>query len=161
MSDAVSRYRDNWAHLHPDLDLSSMEAMGRVLRLAALMHTITDHALTDTEVTRPEFEILAALRRSHNGLRPRQLTRETISSGASTTKRLTRLEQAGLIERTPHQRDRREIHVTLTERGTRLADELFTGQLQRETDLLTPLNPDERAQLAHLLHRVLTPIDHA
>ncbi|MBE3002431.1 MarR family transcriptional regulator [Nocardiopsis sp. HNM0947] len=161
MSDALSRFRDSWAHLRPDLDLSSMEAIGRVLRLAALMHHITDTALTDAEVTRPEFEVLAALRRSPHGLRPRQLTRETVSSSAATTKRLTRLEQAGLITRTPHHRDRREVQVTLTDRGAQLAEELFTGQLQRESELLAPLNPDERAQLAHLLQRVLAPIDRA
>lgn len=101
MSDAVSRFLDSWSRLRPDLDLTSMAAMGRVLRLAALMNNATEDGLADAEVTRPEFEVLAALRRSPHGLRPRQLTRETISSGAATTKRLTRLEAAGLITRTP------------------------------------------------------------
>lgn len=160
MGDAVSRFLDNWSHLHPDLDLTSMAAMGRVLRLAALMNNITEQALTDAEVTRPEFEILAALRRSPHGLRPRQLTRETISSGAATTKRLTRLQAAGLITRTPAQRDRREVHVRLTERGQTLADTLFTAQLDREAAVLSPLTPQERTHLATLLSRVLTPIDH-
>ena len=82
MGDAVSRFLDNWSHLHPDLDLTSMAAMGRVLRLAALMNNITEQALTDAEVTRPEFEILAALRRSPHGLRPRPLPRATTPPAA-------------------------------------------------------------------------------
>ncbi|WP_017569074.1 MarR family winged helix-turn-helix transcriptional regulator [Nocardiopsis halotolerans] len=161
MSDAVSRFLDSWSHLHPDLDLTSMAAMGRILRLAALANNITENALADAEVTRPEFEVLAALRRSPQGLRPRQLTRETISSGAATTKRLARLEAAGLLTRTPLERDRREIQVHLTPRGKALADTLFTHQLDREADLLHPLTADERTHLATLLSRVLTPIDHA
>ncbi|QUX26817.1 MarR family transcriptional regulator [Nocardiopsis akebiae] len=161
MSDAVSRFLDSWSRLRPDLDLTSMAAMGRVLRLAALMNNATEDGLADAEVTRPEFEVLAALRRSPHGLRPRQLTRETISSGAATTKRLTRLEAAGLITRTPLERDRREVQVRLTERGQALADTLFAAQLDREADLLRPLTGDERAQLADLLSRVLAPIDRA
>lgn len=159
MSDSVQRFHDSWASLHPDLDLSSLQAMGRVLRLGALMNQITDDALTDAEVSRPEFEVLAALRRTPQGLRPRHLSRETISSGAATTKRLTRLETAGLITRTPVARDRRETLVQLTPRGQELIDTLFTQQLDREATVLAPLTPHERTQLAALLARVLTPID--
>ncbi|MFJ9553626.1 MarR family winged helix-turn-helix transcriptional regulator [Nocardiopsis sp. NPDC101807] len=161
MSDAVSRFLRSWTRLRPDLDLSTMAAMGRVLRLGALMNNITEDGLADAEVTRPEFEVLAALRRSPDGLRPRQLTRETIASGASTTKRLTRLESAGLITRTPLQRDRREVQVRLTDRGRTLTDTLFAAQLDREAAVLAPLDTDERAQLADLLARVLAPIDRA
>ncbi|MET9794661.1 MarR family winged helix-turn-helix transcriptional regulator [Nocardiopsis alba] len=159
MTDAVQRFRDSWAHLHPHLDLTGMETMGRVLRLAALMNNITEDALTDSDVSRPEFEILAALRRTPQGLRPRHLTRETLSSGAATTKRLTRLEQLGLLTRTRIERDRRETLVRLTPQGEQLIDTLFTHQLERETTLLTPLTPQERTHLATLLARVLTPID--
>ncbi|GAA1454236.1 MarR family winged helix-turn-helix transcriptional regulator [Nocardiopsis tropica] len=161
MSDAVSRFLRSWTHLRPDLDLSTTAAMGRVLRLAALMNNITEDGLAGAEVTRPEFEVLAALRRSPDGLRPRQLTRETIASGASTTKRLTRLESAGLITRTPLERDRREVQVRLTDRGRTLTDTLFAAQLDREATVLAPLDADERAQLADLLARVLAPIDRA
>ncbi|MGW8529533.1 MULTISPECIES: MarR family winged helix-turn-helix transcriptional regulator [Nocardiopsidaceae] len=161
MSDAVSRFLHSWTRLRPDLDLSTVAAMGRVLRLAALMNNITEDGLAGAEVTRPEFEVLAALRRSPDGLRPRQLTRETIASGASTTKRLTRLESAGLITRTPLERDRREVQVRLTDRGRTLADTLFAAQLDREATVLAPLSTDEQAQLADLLARVLAPIDRA
>jgi DNA-binding MarR family transcriptional regulator len=161
MSDAVSRFLRSWTLLRPDLDLSTTAAMGRVLRLAALMNNITEDGLAGAEVTRPEFEVLAALRRSPDGLRPRQLTRETIASGASTTKRLTRLESAGLITRTPLERDRREVQVRLTDRGRTLTDTLFAAQLDREATVLAPLDADERAQLADLLARVLAPIDRA
>ncbi|MCY9783827.1 MarR family transcriptional regulator [Nocardiopsis sp. EMB25] len=161
MSDAVARFRDAWAHQRPDLDLSSMETIGRVRRLASLMNTITDDHLADSDLTRPEFEVLSALRRSPQGLRPRQLTRATLSSGAATTKRLIRLETAGLITRTPLQRDRREVQVQLTPQGRDLIDRLYPTQLDREAAVLAPLTPDERTQLADLLRRVLTPIDPA
>ena len=159
MPDAVARFRDRWARRRPDLDLSSMEAIGRVLRLAALMNQRTEAGLAGSGVSRAEFEVLAALRRAPDGLHPGRLTAETISSGAATTKRLTRLEQAGLIERTPSARDRRQVHVRLTEAGAALIDRLFAGQLDREAAVLTPLSAEERAALATLLARVLDPID--
>lgn len=161
MGDAVSRFRDRWAVERPELDLSSMEVMGRVLRLAALINHATDAGLEGGPVTRPEFEVLAALRRSPGGLRPSRLTRETISSGAATTKRLTRLESAGLITRTPSARDRREVDVALTAEGRELIDRLFAEQLEREREMLGPLSEEERAALADLLCRVLTPVDRA
>ncbi|WP_017591724.1 MarR family winged helix-turn-helix transcriptional regulator [Nocardiopsis potens] len=162
MGDAVARFRDSWAERRPDLDLSSMEVMGRVLRLAALMNQATEEGLAGSGVSRPEFEVLAALRRaSPSGLRPGRLTRETISSGAATTKRLIRLEQAGLIARTPSERDRREVDVRLTEAGAALIDRLFAEQLEREAGILAPLPPAEREALAAALAAVLTPIDRA
>ncbi|WP_420159201.1 MarR family transcriptional regulator [Nocardiopsis sp. CNT-189] len=90
-----------------------------------------------------------------------RLTRETISSGAATTKRLVRLEQAGLIARTPSERDRREVDVRLTEAGAALIDRLFAEQLEREAGILAPLPPAEREALAAALAAVLAPIDRA
>ncbi|MEV6228743.1 MarR family transcriptional regulator [Saccharopolyspora shandongensis] len=155
----VGRISAQWREQRPDLDVSPIDVIGRVRRLGALTNQLDESAFADAGLSRMEFEVLSALRRAGGGLRPSQLTRETLSSGAATTKRLARLETEGLITRTSSRRDRREIDVRLTERGLELIDRLFPAQLERERDLLAPLAPDEREKLGELLAKVLESLD--
>ncbi|TDQ53473.1 MarR family winged helix-turn-helix transcriptional regulator [Actinorugispora endophytica] len=159
MGDTVGSISAQWREKRPDLDVSTMEVIGRVLRMAALMGQVVEETLAETGLTRPEFEVLSALRRADRGLRPSQLTRETLSSGAATTKRLARLERAGLLTRTASTRDRREIDVRLTDAGRGLVDRLLPERLRVEAAALTPLSAAERDQLATLLARVLSPME--
>ncbi|TDC91683.1 MarR family transcriptional regulator [Saccharopolyspora aridisoli] len=157
--DVVGRIRDQWRERYPDLDLSPIEVIGRVRRLAALTNQRHDAVLDDLRLSRMELEVLSALRRAGGGLRPSQLTREMLSSGAATTKRLARLEEEGLITRSPSARDRREVDVRLTDRGREIMDRVFPAQLERERALLEPLSEAERARLGELLAKVLEPVD--
>ncbi|RRO19884.1 MarR family transcriptional regulator [Saccharopolyspora rhizosphaerae] len=157
--DVVGRIRDQWREHYPELDLAPIEVIGRVRRLAALTNQLDDEVLDELRLSRMEFEVLSALRRAGGGLRPSQLTKETLSSGAATTKRLARLEEEGLITRSTSARDRREVDVRLTDRGRSVIDRAFPAQLERERALLGPLSDDEVAQLGELLAKVLDPID--
>ena len=157
--DVVGRIREQWSEQYPDLDLTPVEVIGRVRRLAALTNQRHDEVLDDLALSRMEFEVLSALRRAVGGLRPSQLSREMLSSGAATTKRLARLEEDGLITRSTSARDRREVDVRLTERGREVIDRVFPAQLEHERALLDPLSTDERAQLGELLAKVLKPMD--
>lgn len=157
--DVVGRIREQWSEQHPDLDLTPIEVIGRVRRLAALTNQRHDEVLDDLRLSRMEFEVLSALRRAGGGLRPSQLTREMLSSGAATTKRLARLEKDGLITRNTSARDRREVDVRLTERGREVIDRIFPAQLEHERALLEPLSAEERARLGELLAKVLGPMD--
>ncbi|SFT05414.1 MarR family winged helix-turn-helix transcriptional regulator [Saccharopolyspora flava] len=159
--DVVGRIREQWRERHPDLDLTPIEVIGRVRRLAALTDQRHDEDLDELELSRMEFEVLSALRRAGGALRPSRLTKEMLSSGAATTKRLARLERDGLITRHPSARDRREVDVRLTERGREVIDRVFPAQLDRERALLEPLTDDERARLAELLAKVLGPLEGA
>ncbi|MER7082067.1 DNA-binding transcriptional regulator, MarR family [Saccharopolyspora kobensis] len=159
MDDAVARISAQWRAQWPDLDMSPIDVIGRVRRLAALINQLDAAAFAETGLSRMEFEVLSALRRADGGLRPSQLTRETLSSGAATTKRLARLEAEGLINRTASRRDRREVDVHLTERGRELIDRLFPDHLDRERQLLEPLEAGEREQLGALLAKLLGSLD--
>ena len=74
------------------------------------------------------------------------------SSGA--TKRLDRLERAGLVERTPDPDDRRGVIITLTEAGHELIDRVTEAHMANENRLLGGLGADEREQLADLLRKL-------
>lgn len=68
---------------------------------------------------------------------------------------INELADGGYVERTPDPDDRRRNVITITEPGRqhlRRLDKLLTTI---QDDLLAPLNPSERDQLAHLLTRLL------
>jgi DNA-binding MarR family transcriptional regulator len=76
-----------------------------------------------------------------------------LSSGG-TTKRLDRLEQAGLVARAPDPGDRRGTLITLTPAGLELIDALTEAHLDNERRVLGGLSEAERGRLAALLRKL-------
>jgi DNA-binding MarR family transcriptional regulator len=157
--DYVDRLRAQWAERIPGLDTSPADVVARILRIAALVGHAHERALEEEGLTRGEFELLAALRRAGRALRPREISTVTQSPGASITKRLDRLEHAGLVERTVPERDRRGVLVALTEAGATLVDRLFPEQVAREGAAVAGLDDAEREHLGALLAVVLRALD--
>ncbi|WP_236790183.1 MarR family winged helix-turn-helix transcriptional regulator [Amycolatopsis sp. GM8] len=158
MSDLIDRAQRQWGEVRPELDTSGMVVIGRVLRLASLIRRETDDLLAGHELTKAEFDVLCALRRNAV-LNPGQLSREMLSSGAAITKRLDRLARMDLVSRTASERDRRVVHVRLTDKGTVLIDELLPRQFESERAALDNLSDPERSELAGLLGTVLQTIE--
>jgi DNA-binding MarR family transcriptional regulator len=88
-------------------------------------------------------------------MRPTDLTNALMLTSSGTTKRLDRLEQAGLVAREPDPADRRGTLIALTDQGRALIDGLTPEHLANEDRLLGALTPDEREQLAGLLRKLL------
>jgi len=76
-----------------------------------------------------------------------------VTSGA-VTKRLDRLEGAGLVERRVAGGDRRSRIVVLTEKGRERIDRAAPEHFANEARLLEPLSASERATLARLLGKL-------
>jgi DNA-binding MarR family transcriptional regulator len=100
--------------------------------------------------------VLATLRR--NGppyqLRPTDFAGQLMLTSSGTTKRLDRLEQAGLVARTPDPEDRRGTLITLTEAGHDLIDAVTEAHLDNERNLLSALGAEEQRRLADLLRKL-------
>ncbi|WP_432053852.1 MarR family winged helix-turn-helix transcriptional regulator [Streptomyces sp. bgisy022] len=156
--DTVAAVVRQWRAVHPDLDTGPMEVIGRINRCAALLQQAEDAPLRREGLTRPEFDLLGALRRTGRELTPGDLARETFSSGAAVTKRLKQLTERGLVERRGDTRDRRVTHVRLTEPGRDLVDGILPVQLAYESAVLSepdgPGGPD-LGELAALLGALL------
>jgi DNA-binding MarR family transcriptional regulator len=82
-------------------------------------------------------------------------------SSSGTTKRLDRLERAGLIARKPDPADRRMVMIELTPAGRKLIDTAYPEHMANEDHLLEPLTKSERAQLASLLRKLLAGLGDA
>ena len=103
------------------------------------------------------YDVLATLRRSGPPfrLRPTDFTSALMLTSSGTTKRLDRLEQAGLIMRAPDPQDRRGTLITLTAAGRRLVDRTTEAHLANERRLLAGLSEAERNRLGALLRKLM------
>lgn len=157
MRDGVDLILEQWATERPDLDASPMGVVGRTTRLAAAWERTIAATLATHDLQRDEFDVLATLRRhgSPHRLTPTQLRASMMVTSATTTHRLDKLEQRGLIQRLPDPADRRGVLVSLTEDGRALVDRAVVDHLATEAGLLDALSPTERRQLAGLLRKLL------
>ncbi|MGW4733532.1 MarR family winged helix-turn-helix transcriptional regulator [Streptomyces shenzhenensis] len=157
--DTVAVVVRQWRAVHPDLDTGPMEVIGRINRCAALFQQAEDAPLRRAGLSRAEFDLLGALRRTGHELTPSELARETFSSGAAVTKRLKQLTERGLVERRGDTRDRRVAHVRLTDAGRALVDGVLPEQLAHETAVLSVLAPEGQGELAGLLAGLLSRLE--
>ena len=158
MSDHVDKVLRQWAAERPDLDVSPMAVVGRLSRVARrfddeLAATFARHGLDAAS-----FDVLATLRRSGPPytLSPKDLTASSMVTSAAVAQRLNRLEDQGLVRRSPSSADRRGKQVTLTDAGRAAVDAALPDHVATEHGLLAALDDDERRALAALLARLDT-----
>ncbi|PWI04813.1 MarR family transcriptional regulator [Streptomyces sp. NWU339] len=157
--DTVAAVVRQWRAVYPGLDTGPMEVIGRINRCAALLQQAEDAPLSRAGLTRPEFDLLGALRRTGRELTPGELARETFSSGAAVTKRLKQLTGRGLVERRGDPRDRRMARVRLTDAGRDVVDGIMPAQLAYENAVLSGLGGPDLGELAALLGGLLGQLE--
>ncbi|MEU4396764.1 MarR family transcriptional regulator [Kribbella sp. NPDC023855] len=89
------------------------------------------------------------------GANPSDLAPSSLITTGAMASRLNRLEEAGLIRRTPDSEDGRAIHVHLTASGRSLAKRSLTKVLAVDEEFLSPLTAGQRRQVATLLRELL------
>jgi DNA-binding MarR family transcriptional regulator len=155
--DGVDDILDQWQRERPDLDASPMGVIGRVSRLSRELERRLDPVYARHGLEAGLFDILATLRRvgAPHRMRPSDLAQAVMLTSSGTTKRLDRLETAGLIRRRPDPQDRRGLLIELTPDGLRLVDSAVTDHVANEHHLIQALTPAERKHLARLLRKLL------
>ena len=136
-----------------------VEVMGRIARINAQSLHQLDRALASSGVSRAEFDVMSALARSDRPLRASEVTAVTMVSGAATTKHADRLAKLGFVERQRFEHDGRVVLLQLTDAGRALVEAEFPRRVERDRQVLTGLDEDERAQLTALLKRISLNID--
>lgn len=84
----------------------------------------------------------------------RELTRRLGIQPGSASEVLTKLENAGLIIRTPSQMDRRTTDIKLTQEGGRLAREAAQRRSRRHVEMFSCLSAREKEELLATLERI-------
>jgi DNA-binding MarR family transcriptional regulator len=159
--DAVDRIREEWMRLRPELDTSVLEVVGRVLRSAGVITRRGDEFLTRFGLTRGEFDLLAALRRSGEPQSPGALRTVSAATGPAITKRLRSLEERSLIRRSPNPSDGRGALVRLSAEGAALIDDVFPRLLELERELVGGISSERIADIAASLREVLASVEGA
>jgi len=151
--DGVDLIIEQWRRERPDLDPSAIGVIGRISRLARELEQRLEPVYREHGLETGWHDVLATLRRSGPPyrLRPTEFTNALMLTSSGTTKRLDRLEQAGLIARGPDPEDRRGTLITLTAAGRRLIDSVTEAHLENERRLLSALGGAEQRRLADLL----------
>jgi DNA-binding MarR family transcriptional regulator len=153
MPDHVDRVLEQWARERPDLDASAMGVVGRINRLASALDPPLQRVFARFGIGRGEFDVIATLRRTGapHELTPGALLESMMVTSGTVTKRVDRLERAGLVARKPDPHDRRGVLVGLTPVGLELVDQAVEEHVANEERLLADLTRAEREQLARLL----------
>ena len=109
-----------------------------------------DRSLSERGLTTPQYAVLAALERSP-GASNAQLARMSFVTPQTMIRILQNLEDAGLIERSPHPEHGRVLRVDMTPKGRKLAKSCHDVVNEIEERMLARLPKKERAKLARLL----------
>jgi DNA-binding MarR family transcriptional regulator len=132
---------------NPKMDLRSDAGLASALRVSLarltrrLRRQAAAHSLTPTQLA-----TLAAVER-HSVITPGELAEFEKVQPPSMTRVIAALEERGLVARTPHPTDRRQVSVSVTEAGLKLLKEERRLKEAWLTQRLKELTPEERAVL--------------
>lgn len=162
-ADEVDEIVARWQSERPDLDVTPLEVLSRVSRLARHLDRARRAAFSAHGLDTWGFDVLTALRRQGPPyeLSPGALLRATLVTSGTMTNRIDRLAEVGLVSRHPDARDKRGVLVRITREGMRTVDAAFADLLDRERELLTGLDAAQQDELARLLRVLLVPFDAA
>jgi DNA-binding MarR family transcriptional regulator len=159
--DAVGKILRQWGEERPDLDVSVMGVFGRLSRAARLLDRSLVRTFGRYGLNGGEFDVLATLRRAGEpySLTPTELYRSMMLSSAAMTNRIDRLEERGLVVRSPDPGDRRGVRISLTGEGFDLIEEAVAAHVEGEERLLDGVTGEDRQHLAELLSKLLTAME--
>ncbi|MEV0265590.1 MarR family winged helix-turn-helix transcriptional regulator [Streptomyces sp. NPDC050617] len=127
------------SHAVPRIARLHRAAAGRLLRRVGL---------------HPGQEFLMMLLWDQGPQRQAELIKTLALDASTVTRMVQRLEQAGLVTRTPDPVDGRAMRVEATESGHALRADVERAWLELEEQTLAGLGADERRELTRLLARV-------
>jgi DNA-binding MarR family transcriptional regulator len=155
--DGIDALIEQWRVEWPELDVTPVAVIGRISRLSRELEARLEPVYREHGLEHGWHDVLATLRRSGPPyrLRATEFTRTLMITSSGATKRLDRLERAGLIERSPDPQDRRGTLIGLTPAGRKLIDGVTEAHLANERRLLEALSPAEQEQLSGLLRTLM------
>lgn len=108
--------------------------------------------------TLPRFDLLAQLERVEDGLLLGELSRRMMVSNGNVTGLVERLSEAGLIERSVPEGDRRAVRVRLTEEGRAAFAEMAAAHAAWISELFAELSESEQEALWSRLKKLQTSV---
>ena len=108
------------------------------------------------KLTLPQFYTLLHLQQLAVAANMSELAKATHQSAASLTGVVERLVEKSLVERSTHERDRRQINIQITVRGHELISEIKQARREKMLDALALMSEQDAEVLMQLLDRLLS-----
>jgi DNA-binding MarR family transcriptional regulator len=161
VKDEVDSIVAGWRRALPEVDVSPLEVLSRVTRLAKHLDRRRSTVFARHNLETWTFDVLAALRRAGPPfqLSPGELLTATLVTSGTMTNRINLLEARGFVVRKPDSVDARIVRVRLTTLGRHRVDAALKDLVEQENLILAALGTTERGELAGLLRRILVPFD--
>jgi MarR family 2-MHQ and catechol resistance regulon transcriptional repressor len=144
VADLSALLQDPLAHRALD---ALVRAETRVTR--SLGHELERRGLSPTA-----FSMLIVLESAGGSIELRTLRHRLSLSKANASEVTSVLEARGLVTRKRNPRDRRALTLTVTDAGRGIVEELFPGHARRVRDAFTPLDEQEKRELARLCRKL-------
>ncbi|WP_266157668.1 MarR family winged helix-turn-helix transcriptional regulator [Dyella silvatica] len=154
--DLVDQLLRDWQRERPDLNVTAMAVVGRILNLGRALEARANDSLKALGIHYTDLDVLATLRRSGKPYRltPTVLRQSVLITSGAMTACLNRLEKAGLISRNPEDNDRRSLAAALTAPGLALIDRAIVVRFAEAEQAVAALSRGEQAELSKLLRKL-------
>ena len=135
--------------------MTQARELPRLLRAAYFaMHRVSESHFSKQGLTADQFVLLACLA-EQNGVMQQDLVRRAASDPSTIRAMLVLLEGRGLVVRERHPADGRARRVSLSTKGQRLYERLWTTSGPIRTQLLAGFSTDEADSLLKFLRRLI------
>ena len=153
-ADPIALARQQWVDHGWSGAADGMAAITSLMRAHQIVLARVESALRPHGVTFARYEVLMLLLFSRRGSLPMKVIGSRLQvHPTSVTNAVDRLEDAGLVERSPHPQDRRAVLVALTATGRRVAQEA-TDTLNAEVFGRPELGREDLESLVEVLTRL-------
>jgi DNA-binding MarR family transcriptional regulator len=129
-------------------------------RLSILSNTVSQSIAAEYqdrfELSMTEWRVMAVLAR-FTDLSAREVAERTAMDKVAVSRAVARLVNAGRVDRSIHDGDKRRSVLKLSEAGWAIHDEVAPMARAHERDLLAKLDEAERTQLSGILDKLMAP----
>lgn len=160
-TDLIDELVEDWNRERPELDVTAMMVVGRILHLGRVLEKRAGKVLKKHEIHYTDLDVLATLRRSGEPfcMTPTQLRKSVLITSGAMTALLDRLEKKGLLKRKGDSEDGRIKMAYLTKKGKILIDQAIGSRFEEASTALQGFNKDEIYQFSQFLRKMSIDIE--
>ncbi|MFF7389053.1 MarR family winged helix-turn-helix transcriptional regulator [Streptomyces scabiei] len=123
-----------------------------VKQVELVVRSRLDELVKPAGITALQYTSLTVLQR-HDGLSAAQLARDSFVTAQSVADLVRSLENRGLVRRERNPRNRRELHILLTDEGRELLARFAGPVRELEERMISNLTPNQAEQLRQALSK--------
>ena len=154
--DTLQRFADRYE----EMDVTAVQTFLTLLRVASDVIENLDACLARHDLLQGRWWVLILLMREQNlTANPSVLAEKAGVTRATMTGLLDSLERTGLVERIPHDEDRRMLNVRLTDKGQQRLDEVMPDYYSRVALVMQELSEKDRSLFMEMLQKVGGRVD--